>query len=137
MKEKPLSAVSLPTAWNQVEATMAYSRGLPLLVIVDERVRCDGLLEKGNDWYVQEVTIDPVSLNSPAFNGVLGSWRDRVERHRLARSEPEAAAAKPDIATMSVGQLFAALKPPQLWGALVAVGGALAGAFALGAKLAG
>ena len=67
--EKALSGTSLPTAWNQIEAAMAYSRGLPLLVIVDEQLRCDGLLEKGNDWYVQGLKVAPLSRNSSA------SWK--------------------------------------------------------------
>ncbi|NIJ20106.1 hypothetical protein FHS95_001798 [Sphingomonas naasensis] len=134
-KEKPLGPVRFPTAWNQIEAAMAYSRHLPLLVLVDESLRCDGLLEKGNDWYVHELAIDPAELNGPAFGGLLNDWRARL----VAQPEPAAAepAAALDPAKMSVGQLIAALKPAQLWTALVTLGGALAGAFALGMKLAG
>ena len=74
----PLSNTSLPTASNQIEAAMAYGRKLPLLVVVDKQLRCDGLLEKGNDWYVQAVAVEPASLNSPEFLGVLDSWRGRL-----------------------------------------------------------
>ena len=55
-KESPLSNVKLPTPWNQIEAAMAYSRGLPLMVVVEDGLRGEGLLERGYDWYVQSVT---------------------------------------------------------------------------------
>jgi len=57
--ETVLKNVTFPTAWNQVEAAMAYGRGLPLLVLVDDRLRCDALLEKGNDWFVQPLPLNP------------------------------------------------------------------------------
>jgi len=133
VKETSLLAVGLPTAWNQIEAAMAYSRGLPLLVLVDKQVRCDGLLEKGNDWYVQELEIEPQSLNSSEFNGVMESWRDRI-----ARRQPKSVSAmKPDPANMSVAQLVGALKPAQLWTLIIAAFGALSGAFVLGANFIG
>lgn len=134
-KEKPLPALGFPTAWNQIEATMAYSRGLPLLVLVDERVQCDGLLEKGNDWYVQEVKVEPGSLNSAEFNGVLASWRDRIAKTGSKPGAPPVFKAKLDPASMSVAELIGALKPSQAWTVGVAAMGALAGSFALGAKL--
>jgi hypothetical protein len=74
-KEAPLSNVKLPTPWNQIEAAMAYSRGLPLMVVVEDGLRGEGLLERGYDWYVQSVTPEPASLHSNEFNGVLASWK--------------------------------------------------------------
>lgn len=136
-KEKPLGPVALPTPWNQIEAAMAYSRGLPLLVLVDEQLRCDGLLEKGNDWYVQELAIDPAALNSPAFNGLVENWREKVSGRQRALPSPALTEAKLDPATMTIAQLIGALKPSQLWAVLVASVAALGGAFALGVELAG
>lgn len=137
-QEKPLSGVAFPTAWNQIEAAMAYGRGLPLLVLVDEQLRCDGLLEKGNDWFVYQVPLDPAALNHPAFTGLLKDWRDRIEqrRDRPPEAAARAAGARPaDPASMTVAELVGALKPFQLWTALVALAGALSGAFYLGMKL--
>jgi len=134
-KERPLSGASLSTPWNQIEAAMAYSRGLPLLVLVDRDVRSDGLLEKGNDWYVQEISLDGAVLNSTEFGGILADWRDRVTKRASSPAKPSA--GKPDPAEMPVGQLLALLKPRQLWALLVAAAGALGGAFALGAGLFG
>jgi hypothetical protein len=134
-KERPLDGARLSTPWNQIEAAMAYSRGLPLLVLVDREVRADGLLERGNDWYVQEVSVDPSALNSPEFGGILTDWRDRVAKRTAGQMQTPG--AQPDPAEMPVGRLLAALKPRQLWALLAAAAGALGGAFALGAGLLG
>jgi hypothetical protein len=136
-QEKRLSHVSLPTAWNQIEAAMAYGRGIPLLVVVDEQLRCDGLLEKGNDWYVQSLKAEAASLNSVEFTGVLESWRNRVQMLHQKGSLPPTQSAKLDPTNMSIAQIIGALKPAQLWTALSGTVAALAGAFALGAKLFG
>ena len=41
----PIGSMKIATPWNQIEATMGYVRKLPLLVLVEEGVRADGLLE--------------------------------------------------------------------------------------------
>jgi hypothetical protein len=122
--------VKVATPWNQIEATMGYVRKLPLLVLVEEGVRADGLLEKGLDWYVQTVTLNRESLSTPVFNGVLASWKQK-----MSEAPTKAAPPAPAPNDMTVAQLLGALKPAQLWSALVALAAALAGAFALGAKL--
>lgn len=133
---QPLGETAFPTSWNQIEASMAYGRGLPLFVLVDGKVRCDGLLEKGNDWFVQVLAVDPAALNSSEFVGRLNDWRDRVEKRQAAGGEGKALAKAADPAGMTVAQLIGALRPAQLWACIVAFAGALAGAFALGLKLA-
>lgn len=133
-RQDALTDVRMPTAWNQIEAAMAYQRGIPLLVIVDPSLRKDGLLERGNDWYVQELPIEPSSLNAPAFSGILESWRGRLVANENNPSKP----SKPfDPSSMSIGQLIAALKPAHFWATLVALLAALGAAFAIGAKLFG
>jgi hypothetical protein len=77
-KEAPLSNVKLPTPWNQIEAAMAYSRGLPLMVVVEDGLRGEGLLERGYDWYVQSVTPEAAALHSNEFNGLLASWKQKM-----------------------------------------------------------
>nr|WP_294545678.1 hypothetical protein [uncultured Rhodopila sp.] len=136
-KERSVGVVALPTPWNQIEAAMAYSRGLPLLVLVDESLRCDGLLEKGNDWYVLELALDPTSLNSPAFSGVVDSWRDRVRKQQQASPAVSLIETKPNPGAMSVAELLGALKPAQLWAAVGAFVSVATAAFVLGMKLTG
>jgi hypothetical protein len=77
-KEAPLTNVKLPTPWNQIEAAMAYSRGLPLMVVVEDGLRSEGLLERGYEWYVQWVTPEAASLHSNEFNGVLANWKQKM-----------------------------------------------------------
>jgi hypothetical protein len=131
--QAPLGHIKVATPWNQIEATMGYVRKLPLLVLVEEGVRADGLLEKGLDWYVQTVTLDSASLSTPTFNGVLASWRQKMAATPAASAKPAEPAALPQ--DMTVAQLLGALKPAQLWSTLGALAAALAGAFALGGKL--
>jgi hypothetical protein len=77
-----LENVNLPTVWNQIEATMAYMLGQPLLAIVNANLRSDGLLETGYDWYVKWVDMDPASLSSPDFLRFFKDWEKQVAEYR-------------------------------------------------------
>lgn len=131
--QSDLRDVKLATPWNQIEAALAYSRRLPLLVLVEEGLRQDGLLERGFDWYVLSTAITPAALSTPEFNGVLASWTRKLQS--APAPAPAVAASRANPAEMTVGQLLGALKPAQLWSLLGALAAAFAGAFALGAKL--
>jgi hypothetical protein len=131
-----LADTRLPTAWNQIEAAMAYTKHLPLLVIVEAGLKAEGLLESGYDWYVQTLPLEATALGSNEFNGVLADWKDKV----LAMGTPLAAPANSSLqglnpAEMSVLDLVGALRPVQLWSVAIALAGLLAGAFSLGARL--
>ena len=111
---------------------MAYSRDLPLLVIVEAGLRSEGLLEHGHDWYVQWVEPEIAALNTNEFNGVLASWKGKMlEKPKTVL--PTRAVA--DLLT--VAELVGGLKPTQLWSLLGALAVLVAGAFALGGKLFG
>lgn len=127
--ERAISKTALPTPWNQIEAAMAYSRKLPLLVIVQEGLKHEGLLEPGYDWYVQSTPLDEAHLSSAQFNGILASWKEKV------KTRPESQGVTSDPSKMTVGQILGRLKPSHLWSVLVALCAALAGAFTLGAQL--
>lgn len=129
--EHVISDIALPTTWNHIEAAMAYSRKLPLLVIVQVGLKPEGLLESGYDWYVQTVRLDDTYLNSPQFNGVLASWKSKVEAHSTIAPSEE----KSDPSRMTVGQILGSLKPASLWSLVLALSAALVGAFSLGAQL--
>lgn len=133
-KQSALTEVRLPTPWNQIEAAMAYSRGLPLLVIVESGLRAEGLLEHGYDWYVQELPAEGSALSGVEFSGILASWKQKVQT-RTSTAAAAPAEAAPAAAEMSVGQLVGSLKPAQLWSLLATLGALVAGAFGLGAKL--
>jgi len=129
--ETKLSEVKLSTPWNQIEAAMSYAYDLPLMVLVEEGVKNDGLLERGNDWYVQTISPERASLNSNEFNGVMASWKKKVN---VGISEKKPAS---DPSELTVGVLLGNLKPAQLWSVLGALAILIGGAFALGGKLLG
>jgi hypothetical protein len=136
-KEVTLSEIKLPTPFNQIEAAMAYSRGHPLMVIVEEGVKSEGLLESGYDWYVQWVRPEPGVLMSPEFNGVLADWKQKLIYIATKRRDPQATPPAKQLTDMTIIEIVGELKPAQLWSVLTAVAALIAGAFALGANLFG
>lgn len=134
-KEAQLSDVRVATPWNQIEAAMAYTLGRPILVIVEEGLRSEGLLERGYDWYVQWVKLDMTALSTPEFNGVLASWKSKMLNTVGAGKNAAKETARNDPEQMSVGQLVGSLKPGQLWAVVGVLAVIISGAFALGAQL--
>lgn len=132
-KATELREVRLPTPFNQVEAAMAYCHEHPLLVIVEEGLRYEGLLETGNDWFVMRVEPRAETLITAEFNGILASWKEQVIAPRK-ENQPSPA---PDVTQMTIGQLVGLLKPTHLWLTLGALASLIAGAFSLGVKLGG
>ena len=130
-KEKRLKDIKLATPWNHIEASMAYSRELPLLVIVEDGLKTEGLLEQGYDWYVQSVRTEATALSTNEFNGVLASWKSKL------KDRPPQVIESSDPANLTLGKLFGAMKPGQLWTLLGVIAASLSGAFALGSKLIG
>ena len=113
---------------------MAYGRNHPLLVIVEQGLKSEGLLERGYDWYVQYVRPEPAALTSLEFNGVFADWRVKVRGHALAKAKPVSALPK-SPSDMTIGELVGGLRPTQLWSVLVAMAALIGGAFVLGSKL--
>lgn len=130
-EQKAISARTLPTVWNQIEAAMAYVHGHPLLVIVEHGLKSEGLLETNYDWYVQWCQLDQSVLAKPEFAGVFADWKLRVEERG---SRPKQPRVSPDKLTL--GEVFKAMTVPQWWAILTGIAVALAGvavvAFRLG-----
>ncbi|WP_216902291.1 hypothetical protein [Synechococcus sp. CCY 9618] len=133
-RQASLHDTKLPTAWNQIEAAMAYVRHLPLLVIVEAGLKAEGLLEPGYDWYVQTLPLKEEALHSNEFNGVLADWREKVLQPQ--QQDPQRLSRRPNPADLSLLELIGSLKPVQLWSVLMAAAGVLAGTFSLGVHLA-
>ena len=110
---------------------MSYSRGLPLMVIVEKGLKSEGLLERGYDWYVQWVNLEEGVLHSHEFNGVLASWKEKVIQH-TKNIDPVKAPSE-----LTVSELIGGLKPVQLWSVLASIATLVGGAFALGGKIFG
>ena len=124
-KEKPLEHIAFPTVWNQIEATMAYTLGHPLLVVVEDNLRDEGLLERRYDWYVQRVPLDPAVFSQREFRGVMTDWKERV----IQGPEKKSRELAPDPESITVGQLLGSLKPAQLWGVVATIVTVLAAVF--------
>jgi len=130
-QEVKLSETCLSTPWNQIEAALSYGRGLPLLVIVADTVKSEGLLEPGYDWYVQRVKPITASLNSNEFNGVLSSWKQKIA------STPKPNIFDKDLSKITINQFISASTPGQLWSVLGAMATIVSISVAIGAKFFG
>lgn len=94
-QEKIWSNISLPTVWNQIEATIAYTMGHPLLVIVGHGIKSEGLLEQGYDWYVKWADINSNIVADPEFVGIFADWKKRTETYHAQKFSPGANLASP------------------------------------------
>lgn len=110
---------------------MAYAKGIPILVILENGIRTEGLLEKGYDWYVMTVTLNQQSLTTLEFNGVLSSWKKKVEQysHDKSKVPPQ---PKFIPSELTIGELISNMKPAQLWGILAALVALMIGIFVVG-----
>jgi hypothetical protein len=86
--ERALADFALPTVWNQIEAAMAYAHGLPLLVLVQEELRTEGLLETSHDWYVKRLPLGAGATSDREFRGIFDDWRSRVEARHAEAAPP-------------------------------------------------
>lgn len=133
---KQLTDVCMTTVWNQIEAAMGYTNGLPLLVIAENGLLDDGLLEGRYDWKVYWTDFTPDHLQSDSFIGYLESWKQLVfERVKAAESIGSSKDADP--AKMSLLELCGRLTLPQIWAVLSALFGCFAGIAALAFRVGG
>lgn len=106
--EQNVSGRFLTTPWNHIEATLAYARNKPLLVLVENGVKKEGLLETGLDWYVQTVDAEPKALTTSQFNGIFSNWKDIV--NESASSKVNLNLDEINLENMSLSQLFGFIK---------------------------
>ncbi|GAO00991.1 hypothetical protein Gxy13693_080_014 [Komagataeibacter xylinus NBRC 13693] len=135
--ERALKDVKLTTPWNQIEAGMAYCKGLPVFVVMEEGVRQEGLLEP-YDWIVLPIPF-PFTTDSfvnVSFNDMFDAWKKKIAEKQAQKQQTAAqATAKANPADMTIGQILSSLKPAQLWATLGSMLVLLAGAFTLGSRL--
>lgn len=100
-QEAHLQGLNLPTVWNQIEAAMAYTLGHPLMVMVEDGLKYEGLLEKGYDWYVMHIKPDVNLLASDEFQMVFTDWKRRVEAYQAQKEKEkergETAVTQPQV----------------------------------------
>jgi len=105
-----ISNIKLPTTWNHIEASMAYSYELPLLVVAENGLKSEGLIEDGYDWRVYWTDMNPEEVKSDRFKGFLQSWKAAVEEKKLSPPSPEV-----DLSKVGLGKLISMISLPQLW----------------------
>ena len=131
--QSQISGLNLTTVWNQIEASLAYSYGRPLLMLVEKGLKAEGLLETGNDWWVQSVTLDQSTLFRPEFTQVFNDWKASCSKTEIAANESV------DLAKLSVRELLENLTVAQLWATVGGLFALLSGtailAYWLGTKL--
>lgn len=85
--ERAFTDVNLPTVWNQIEAAMGYGQGHPLLVIMEDGLKEEGLLENGYDWFVKRVPLTREIFLDREFIGVVADWKRRVEAYSASKEK--------------------------------------------------
>lgn len=79
-----LKDVSLPPVWNHIEAAMAHTRRLPLLVLLERGLQQEGMLEEKYDWRVKSVDVRENIVDDRDFLGMFEDWRSTVINRRDA-----------------------------------------------------
>lgn len=80
--QKITSSVSLATEWNHIEASLAYSRKLPLLIIHDLTV-IRGIFDRGaiNKFVYKKDLKNSAWALSEEINGAIRSWKKKIESY--------------------------------------------------------
>ena len=137
-EDEVLTETCFPTAWNHMEGAMAFDRDLPMLILRHRDLSEDGVFGRGVAGHPHDISGDTDEILREDFSGYFDSWAEQVRNFRPATSPPEPAPGEAsDPSKKSMIELLGELKPGQAWKAATFAGGALAGAFALGAKLFG
>jgi hypothetical protein len=129
-----LKDVKLPTVWNQIEAALAYGKGLPLLVICEQGLRDDGLLEGKYDWRVFWTNFDTLDLSSNKFSGFVQSWKKLVDEH-VNSSSASPVLGESDLSKITMAKILGLLTVPQVVATLSAIVSALVAVATLGFKV--
>lgn len=74
--------IKLASEWNQIEATLAYSSQMPLLIICDKGVSF-GFFDRGAaNCFVHEVDFsDPQWCMSVPIQGAIQKWKERIAEY--------------------------------------------------------
>lgn len=128
---RSLEAVTFPTAWNQIEAAMAYEKGLPLLVVAESKLRREAMFDSGNDIRPFWTDLDSAIGRSDGFLGYLRSWKEDVEQCAQAQTDSTRAPLR-DITTV---QVLGALPWYELLAVIATFVGALVAASSIGYRI--
>jgi hypothetical protein len=141
--ERHLHPLSLTTIWNQIEAAMAYTLGMPILVLAEEGLRDEGLLADRYDWTVEWLNLSMSTWMQPRCRGVIADWAEQVRQFAERSAVADGGLRNEDkpIDEKTISELLGELKPSQaraaVAGSLAALAALTSGAFALGMTAAG
>lgn len=131
---RTLEMVAFPTAWNQIEAAMAYERGLPLLVVAQKGLRQDALLESTSDIRPLWTDLDSMVAQSAGFLGYLRSWKLDIDA--LVSAEETATRDRVRAShEFTIAEIFSSLPWHQVVAFLVTLIGVLLAAVTIGYRL--
>lgn len=85
-QEKTLESVRYTTPWNQIEASMAFALGLPIIVMLENGLREEGLLEEKYDWYIERLSISADAFSDKDVRGRIMAWCRRVQTEKPHRA---------------------------------------------------
>jgi hypothetical protein len=98
------------TPWNQIEASMAFSLGLPLYIICEHGLLKEGLIEDKFDWYVQYSDMSKAFFTRPEVSESIRAW---VASRVIPLSKT------PRVWIALIGTLkFSEMTPKDVWTAL-------------------
>jgi hypothetical protein len=83
--EKPLSAVRYTTPWNQIEAAFAHSFGIPILVLMENGLKEEGLLDEKFDWYVERLEISAKTFSNKDVRARILAWCRKIQADKKKR----------------------------------------------------
>lgn len=129
-ENRKLTNISLPTPWNHIEASMAYTYDMPLLVIAENGLKSEGLIEEGYDWRVYWTELDPDIVMTEKYRGFLNSWKKAVEE--FSQQKQKRINEQISVDKITMGTLFKLMSPRQLWGLLLAALAILSAVYKLG-----
>lgn len=116
-----------PTVWNQLEAALAYSQRLPLLILVEKGLRRQGMTSERLEWNGLEVEITPEIVKGEPFKQMVEDWLKHVDKQKASRKRKQR-----DLEEITVGDFFSSMKAKHLWALLAGSGTLLASAVGLG-----
>lgn len=119
-KTNELTKTSLPTTWNHIEGSIAYSFDLPLLVIAENGLKSEGLIEKGYDWTIYWTDLNPDVIKTESFRGFLTSWRNAVEQYSINKNSKKDEKLI-DAEKITIGNILKSLTVSQLWKLITAI----------------
>jgi hypothetical protein len=91
LKDKPIELPTyLGTEWNHIEAALAYSKKLPLLVIHHQDVS-RGIFDRGTlNSYVHKIDLtESAWCLKDAISGAIKSWREQIGKTSKSESSPK------------------------------------------------